>query len=147
VRCPKCDNTDTKVTDTRANQVDLSIKRRRRCLRCGYRFLTIEVVCREDLIVIKRDGKEQEFSSAKIMAGLEKSVNKDDKSNQKLSLLLLEIVEEIKKHTNKKIASTEIAEIVMKKLKAFDTIAYLRFASIYKDFRVPQEFESEMKKL
>lgn len=81
------------------------------------------------------------------MAGLEKSVNKDDKSNQKLSLLLLEIVEEIKKHTNKKIASTEIAEIVMKKLKAFDTIAYLRFASIYKDFRVPQEFESEMKKL
>jgi transcriptional repressor NrdR len=107
----------------------------------------MEIICEEDITVIKRDGKEQEFSPGKIMAGLEKSVNKDDKSDKKLSFLLFEIIDEIKKHTNRKITSIEVAEIVMKKLKTFDTVAYLRFASIYKDFRAPQEFEKEMKDL
>jgi len=143
--CPYCNASETKVTDKRDSG---SIARRRReCLKCGKRFTTYERV-ELDLNVIKKDGRREKFSRDKLFKGVSKSIEKRPFTSDQIE----EIIDDIEANVyriakDKDIPSSKIGEIVMKKLKKADKVAYIRFASVYCDFADIEEFKNELKKL
>lgn len=145
--CPKCNHAETKVTDTRISSDHLGIRRRRKCLSCGYKFSTVETYCKTVTIVEKRDGKEEEFDSDKIISSLKKAIKHDENLDNKISILLSKILSDLDVDNEKRIQSLKIGQVVMENLKQLDPIAYLRFASIYKDFQATHQFEEEFKNL
>ncbi|MDR0590834.1 MAG: transcriptional regulator NrdR [Puniceicoccales bacterium] len=147
MKCPRCSSTDTKVTDTRAVQDQISIRRRRKCNVCGHKFSTMEIYCRPELVVIKRDGAEEDFDDEKIIQGLQKAIKSDGTSGRKIEVIMQNILGNIREHFFQKIPSKEIGRIVMEELKRIDPIAYLRFASVCKNFHKTDEFEEEFKNL
>ncbi|MDR2371645.1 MAG: transcriptional regulator NrdR [Puniceicoccales bacterium] len=147
MKCPECSCLDTKVTDTRVFPDHTSIRRRRKCPQCGYRFSTMEVYCKTELTVIKRSGREEEFDSNKIELGLRKAIKADEHSESKIEKIMQNISQNIYAHYPKKISAETIGQFVMAELKQMDPIAYLRFASVYKNFHEAHEFEQEFKNL
>jgi transcriptional repressor NrdR len=140
MRCPECHHPDTKVTATRLQDDNSVVRRRRRCLHCGYRFSTAETCCTTDLIVIKRDGSRETFEPQKILSALQKTFKKDvrsDESVQQLHQQILQIIREQEKHS---MSSQMIGDIVLEQLKQIDPMAYIRFVSIYKNFQTPSDF-------
>lgn len=148
MKCPSCSHEETKVIDSRVATDGLSIRRRRECESCAFRFSTYEEVEILDLQVQKRDGSLQSYSRDKLEFGLHKALEKRPVSSEDFKRLVSEIEQEIqKKMKDDKIESKEIGNIVIRKLKKYDPIAYIRFASVYRKFEDVEEFKKELQKL
>jgi transcriptional repressor NrdR len=147
MRCPYCGHMETKVLDSRDAE-DLAVTRRRReCEKCEKRFTTYERVEFIDLVVRKKDGKTEPFDRKKIEGGILKACEKRPVSREKIEETVDEIERDIRKKEGTEITTQEIGEMVIEKLKKLDKVAYIRFASVYREFADLTEFESEVKKL
>lgn len=144
MRCPKCISPETKVLDTRIGKSETSIRRRRECLNCGYRFTTIEEVLRADLQVVKRDGRREDFDRTKILSGLRKAVEKRPIDVMQIEMLVADVLATLEREYDHEIPSQAIGEHIMERLKHLDQIAYVRYASVYKDFRDLSELAEEI---
>lgn len=148
MRCPSCSHEDTKVIDSRVASDGLSIRRRRECEKCAFRFSTYEELEILELIVSKRDGREEPYTRDKLESGIRKALEKRPVERDDYRRLVSEIEQEIqKKREDGKIESREIGRITMKKLKDFDLVAYLRFTSVYQQFENITEFKKALQKL
>ena len=147
MRCPKCISFETKVLDTRIGKNESSIRRRRECLNCSYRFTTIEEVLRADLQVIKRDGRREDFDRAKMMNGLKKAVEKRPIDVLQIEMLVADVLASLEREYDHEVPSQAIGEHMMQRLKHLDQIAYVRYASVYKDFRDLSELADEISAL
>jgi len=141
--CPYCNNAETKVTDKRDSEG--VTRRRRECLKCGKRFTTYERV-EFDLVVIKKDGRREAFSRNKLKTGIEKAFEKLNVSADKIDRIISDIEAKLHKTAKgKEISSEKIGEIVMMKLKKENKVAYIRFASVYREFKDIEDFKREIK--
>ncbi|MCK5459952.1 transcriptional repressor NrdR [Candidatus Parcubacteria bacterium] len=148
MRCPNCRNLDTKVIDSRLSPDESSIRRRRECLKCAFRFSTLEEARIFDLTIIKNGGKRQTYNRKKIENGLKRALEKRRFTEEKFKKLIGKIEIDIQKTKKKEeIKSSQIGEIIMKNLKKVDKVAYIRFASVYKSFEDVETFEQEISKL
>ena len=147
MRCPVCNYKELSVLDTRSSEDGLSIRRRRECDKCHYRFSTVEETELLDIIVVKDDGERQSYMREKVESGLRRSLTKRPYTQEKFHQLVHLIERDIQNKKRREVASREIGEIVMKHLQNFDKIAYIRFASVYRDFKDVKTFEKELKKL
>jgi len=147
MRCPECGCLDDKVIDSRASREGATIRRRRECLGCKHRFTTYEEIEREDLMVIKRDGRREEFSREKLLSGLKKAFQKRPVSPTVIQDLLEKIVNEITDKYEREVPGSVIGERVMAGLREIDEVAYVRFASVYRRFQEATDFVHEVKKL
>lgn len=148
MRCPNCQYEDTKVLDSRPVDEGDAIRRRRQCDKCEFRFSTYEEIEILDLTVIKKDGSKQAFSKEKLQRALNLPLDKRPCTEDAMRKLLSAIEIEIqRKARDGEIKSSEIGEIVMKKLKKYDKVAYVRFAAVYRQFEDVDEFKEELMKL
>ena len=147
MKCPYCGNPDTRVIDSRPAEDNSSIRRRRSCDECGKRFTTYEKVETIPLIVIKKDNNREQYDRAKIEAGVLRACHKRPISANDINKLIDEVETEIFSREEKEIPSDEIGEIVMDKIKDLDDVAYVRFASVYREFKDVNTFMSELKKM
>jgi transcriptional repressor NrdR len=147
MRCPKCGNQDDKVIDSRASREGSTIRRRRQCLKCDHRFTTYEEIEHEGLMVVKRDGRREEFSKEKLLSGLKKACQKRPVSPKAIEDLVETIVDEITDKYDSEVPGMEIGERVMQGLRGIDKVAYVRYASVYRRFEEANEFVSEVNKL
>ena len=147
MRCPKCAADDDKVVDSRSNRDGLLIRRRRECLKCGARFTTYEEIFREKLRVKKRDGQYEEFDRAKLLAGIEKACEKRPVSTEKIELLAEQVIAELEDEYGREVPSVKLGERVMEHLRKLDEVAYVRFASVYRQFRDAEQFIDEIKQM
>lgn len=147
MRCPVCNNLETSVIDTRPAEDGLSVRRRRECDKCHYRFSTIEEMELLDIIVVKEDGRRESYMREKVENGIRRSLTKRPYLQESFHRLIHAIERDIQKKKKREISSKEIGELVMKHLRNFDKVAYIRFASVYRDFKDMKTFEKEVKKL
>jgi len=147
MQCAVCNHKDTKVVDSRASADGMNIRRRRECEKCGFRFSTTEEIELLDLTVVKRDGRRETYGRDKLVRGLEKALEKRPYTDVTFTKLVHNIERSIQKKRKGQLTSQELGEIVMKHLKSFDKIAYIRFASVYRSFEDVKTFEAELKKL
>ncbi len=148
MKCPNCQNADTKVLDSRPVDDGEAVRRRRECEKCEFRFSTYEEIEILDLSVIKKDGSRQMFSKEKLERSIRLPLDKRPHTDEDLRRLLSSIESEIqKKAKDGEIKSVDIGEIVMKKLKKKDKVAYIRFAAVYRQFEDVEEFKEEIRKL
>ena len=146
MKCPFCGNENTKVIDSRPTD-DSSIRRRRQCEECGKRFTTYEKVETMPLMVIKKDNNREPYNREKIVAGIVRSCHKRPISLEKINQTVDEIENQIFNLEEKEVTTTEIATIVMDKLKELDEVAYVRFASVYREFKDVNTFLEEINKI
>ncbi|WP_302816593.1 transcriptional regulator NrdR [Selenomonas flueggei] len=147
MRCPFCKQPDSRVIDSRAADEGTTIRRRRECSKCGRRFTTYEVVERLPLMVVKRDNRREPFSRDKLLTGIIRSCDKRDISMEQITNFVAEIEHEIRNRTEPEVPSEKIGEIVMERLKDFDEVAYIRFASVYRKFDDITNFIEELETL
>ena len=147
MRCPKCTGVDDKVIDSRTSRDGLLIRRRRECLKCGARFTTYEEIFREKLRVKKRDGQYEEFDRRKLLAGMEKACEKRPVSTEEIESLAERVVTELENEFGREVPSKQIGERIMQHLRKLDEVAYVRFASVYRQFRDAEQFIDEIKQL
>ena len=147
MKCPFCGHQEDKVVDSRASSDGVSIRRRRECLGCAKRYTTYEHVEEQPLMVVKKDGRRQPFDRHKLLAGLVKACEKRPVSMEKLEELVDGVEREISQEHEQEVTSREIGERVMKKLHALDPVAYVRFASVYREFKDVEQFMRELKEL
>lgn len=147
MRCSYCKSDDSKVMDSRAYSNGFSIKRRRECLNCGRRFTTYEILEENIFYVIKKDGTKEEFNKDKILKGLLRATVKRDIRLEDLENLVDEIENELQGNYSGEIKSDVLGELIMKKLKNLDEVAYVRFASVYKNFTDVKSFIKEIEEL
>jgi transcriptional repressor NrdR len=147
MRCPKCGCQDDKVIDSRASREGATIRRRRECLGCSHRYTTYEEIEHEGLMVLKRDGRREEFSKEKLLAGLKKACQKRPVSQKSIEDMVEKLVDEITGNFEREVPSMEIGERIMTALRSLDEVAYVRFASVYRRFQEATEFVQEVKKL
>ena len=145
MRCSFCGYKEDKVVDSRSIQDNRAIRRRRECLKCGKRFTTYEYIEEPSLMVIKKDGQRQPFDRKKILAGIMKACEKRPVSMDKMEELVIQVERAIQKKPSREVASTRIGELVMERLKTIDDVAYVRFASVYRQFRDVEQFMLELK--
>jgi transcriptional repressor NrdR len=147
MRCPYCYFGETKVMETREAEDSDVTRRRRECLRCKKRFTSYERVEIIDLRVIKKNGDIESFDRNKILKGIIKACEKRPIKIERMERIVDEIESELRKKEGVEIPAKEIGEIVIKKLKDLDHVAYIRFASVYREFKDLKEFEKELKKI
>jgi transcriptional repressor NrdR len=148
MRCPNCQFEDTKVLDSRPVDEGSAIRRRRECEKCQFRFSTYEEIEILDLSVVKKDGSKQMFSKEKLETAIRRPFEKLPHTDETLRKLLAAIEIEIqKKAKDGEISSLEIGDIVIKKIKKVNKVAYIRFAAVYRQFEDVDEFKEELKKL
>lgn len=145
MKCPFCGHKEDKVIDSRTTNEDISIRRRRECLKCSERFTTYEYVEKIPLMVIKSDGRREPFNRNKIIQGLIKSCQKRPVGIDQLESLVSEVEKEIQKKFDREMESKIIGEMVVEKLAKLDEVAYVRFASVYRQFKDVNEFMRELK--
>lgn len=141
MKCPSCGCLESKVIDSRQNVEGNNIRRRRECLNCQRRFTTFEVIESVQIFVIKKDGSKELFDSAKLLSGLLKACQKRPVNAEAIAL---EIEAELQNSMKREISSVDIGEMVMQKLKAADDVAYVRFASVYREFKDIETFIKEL---
>lgn len=146
MHCPKCGHAQTRVIDSRSQEASNTIKRRRECLSCGYRFTTFER-CEDPLEVLKSDGSIQAFDRNKILVGLMRATIKRDIETSKLNELIDDIESELRASAQTPVSSHALGDMVLKRLEKLDKVAYIRFASVYRDFKDIDEFIDELNKL
>lgn len=147
MKCPFCSSDNTRVIDSRPADDNSSIRRRRLCDDCGKRFTTYEKVETIPLIVIKKDNNREQYDRAKIEAGVLRACHKRPVSVNQINRLVDEVEIEIFNREEKELSSSQIGEIVMNKLQALDPVAYVRFASVYREFKDVNTFMNELKKI
>jgi len=147
MRCPFCKEIDSRVIDSRGADDGNTIRRRRECTSCGKRFTTYEVIEKVPLMVIKNDGRRVIFDRNKLLNGLIRSCDKRDISTERIIDLTDEIEKELRNTMDREISTAAIGELVMKKLKDFDEVAYIRFASVYRKFTDISNFKDELEGL
>jgi len=145
MRCPHCGHKQDKVVDSRATQEESAIRRRRECLKCGKRFTTYEYVEEVSLLVIKKDGRREPFDRKKMLSGVIRACEKRPISMEKMEDIVMQVERSIQKKSDREIPSSRIGEMVMEKLKEIDDVAYVRFASVYRQFKDVGQFMLELK--
>ncbi len=147
MKCPYCSHENTRVIDSRPTEDDSSIRRRRACDECGKRFTTYEKIESIPLIIIKKDNNREAYERAKVEGGLFRACHKRPVSARQITNLVDEVENEIFGRAEKEISSQIIGEILMNRLKDLDAVAYVRFASVYREFKDVNTFVDELKKL
>ena len=147
MKCPFCNHNDSRVIDSRSAEDGTTIRRRRECVSCGRRFTTYEVVEKLPLMVIKQDGRREVFKRDKILNGVIRSCDKRDISMERIVGLVNAIERDIRNTMEQEISSAKIGELVMNRLKEFDEVAYIRFASVYRKFTDIGSFMQELNEL
>ena len=147
MKCPSCSYKETKVIDSRLSSDGHAIRRRRECLKCKKRFTTYEYIEQVPLMVVKNDNRRQPFDRKKIIQGLIKACEKRPVSIDRIEDITSEIEKEIQKKFDREISSSKIGELVMVKLADLDEVAYVRFASVYRQFHDVNQFMGELKNI
>jgi transcriptional repressor NrdR len=147
MKCPACQHNGTRVVDSRPVDENKSIRRRRECEECGFRFTTFEKVEEMPLIVVKKDGSREEFSREKVLRGLIRACEKRPVPLEKLEELVFTIEKDLRRIGNAEVKSEEVGEMVMDRLAGIDEVAYVRFASVYRQFKDITVFIDELKDL
>ena len=147
MKCPFCAHVDDKVIDSREGRTGDTIRRRRECLKCGRRFTTYERIDEIPYMVIKKDGRRERFERQKILQGLLKACEKRPVATAKLESIVDDVEGVVQEATERELTTAEIGEMIMQQLKKLDKVAYVRFASVYMDFKDVQEFMTELKNL
>ena len=147
MRCMYCGYTDSKVVDSRSTDDGSSIRRRRECLKCGKRFTTYEIIESLPIIVIKKDKSRETFNRDKLMTGLLRACEKRPVSIDTLDNMIDEIETTLQNSLDREVSSEKIGQLVMEKLKKIDEVAYVRFASVYRQFKDINTFMRELNKL
>ncbi len=146
MKCPYCSHEDSKVTDKRESPH--GIRRRRECLKCKHRFTTHEnTIVRNDFYIIKKDKRREKFDKLKLERGIEKAFEKRPISKEKIDTMINEIQEQLRKTGKKEIQSSFLGELIMKKIKKLDNVAYIRFASVYRNFQDVKDFKKQLREL
>ena len=147
MRCPKCGVQEDRVVDSRASREGATIRRRRECTSCNHRFTTYEEVEHDHLMVLKRDGRREEFSKDKLLSGLRKACQKRPISPKVIEDLVEKIVDVVTNKFEREVPAEFVGKMVMDGLREIDDVAYVRFASVYRRFQEATDFVQEVKKL
>src|SRR3989344_5510981 len=147
MNCPICKSKNTKVIDSRLSGEGFSIRRRRECQKCKFRFSTLEEVEILDLVVIKRDGRRENYNRDKLIRGLRLPLEKRPYLEEDFQKLVREIERDVQKKGRTEVTSRELGEIVMNRLRLFDEVAYIRYASVYRSFQDAGTFQKELSRL
>lgn len=147
MRCPSCGSLDTQVKDSRPTEDSAAIRRRRICMACNFRFTTFERVQLRELTVIKRNGRRVPFDRDKLMRSVQISLRKRPFEPDQIEAMVSNIVRELESIGESEVSSETIGEMVMEHLRKLDDVAYVRFASVYRNFREPKDFESALAEL
>jgi transcriptional repressor NrdR len=147
MRCPNCASLDTQVKDSRPTEDSSVIRRRRVCLACNFRFTTFERVQLRELLVIKRNGRRVPFDRDKLLRSVQIALRKRPVEPERIDELVSKIVRELESQGESEITSETIGEMVMEHLRALDDVAYVRFASVYRNFREAKDFEAVLGEL
>ncbi|HLS09797.1 transcriptional regulator NrdR [Lentibacillus sp.] len=147
MRCSNCQNKSTRVLDSRPIEDGRSIRRRRECERCGFRFTTFERIEEVPLVIVKKDGTRQEYSREKLIRGLIKACEKRPVPLEKIEGIAVDVEKELRHAGVSEVESNEIGEMVMERLSEIDEVAYVRFASVYRQFKDISVFLDELKDL
>ena len=145
MKCPYCGYKEDKVVDSRATSEESAIRRRRECLKCGKRFTTYEYIEEVSLMVIKKDGRREPFDRKKVLSGIIKACEKRPISMEKMEDIVIQIERAIQKKSDREVLASRIGELVMERLKTLDDVAYVRFASVYRQFKDVGQFMVELK--
>ena len=147
MKCPACAYTDSKVIDSRPSADGSTIRRRRECQECGKRFTTYEIIETVPLVVVKKDKSREPFDRNKILGSIIRACDKRQVTRQQMENAVSEIESYLQNTLQSEISSALIGQLVMEKLKALDEVAYIRFASVYRQFKVINDFMAELQKL
>jgi len=147
VNCPFCGNIEDKVVDSRVSSEGECIRRRRECLKCQRRFTTYEYIEKMPLMVIKKDGRREPFDKKKVLSGLLRACEKRPISMQTIESLVDSIERKLQRDYEREVSNADIGELVMKHLQKTDEVAYVRFASVYRQFKDINQFLGELKEL
>ena len=147
MRCPRCGCEESKVVDSRPSENNDAIRRRRECSGCGFRFTTYERCEEMPIVVVKRDGHKEPFDRQKLMRGLLTATVKRDLPVSTLSALIDDIETSLRDGAKMEVSSVDLGSMVLKRLMAVDKVAYVRFASVYRDFKDVDEFSEELRSL
>jgi transcriptional repressor NrdR len=147
MRCPYCHHTDDRVVDSRTSREGRAVRRRRECIRCGRRFTTYEYIEERPLQVVKRDGEPEPYDRRKLLRSIQVACAKRPVSPAEIDTIVEDIERELDRSDDSEIESRSIGGMVMERLKSRDHIAYVRFASVYRNFQDPEEFMEELKEL
>lgn len=147
MKCPYCGHLDSKVVDSRPAEDGTSIRRRRECLECHKRFTTFEIMESLPVMVVKKDGSRQSFDRSKVLGGMLRACEKRPVSFSALEKIAEEIEQTLQNEMDREVPSAKIGEMVMDRLKGVDEVAYVRFASVYRQFKDISTFMSELNKL
>ena len=147
MKCPECGHEEDKVVDSRPHQDGRAVRRRRECLKCGKRYTTFEYIETGSLTVLKSDDRREQFDRNKLLHGIKLACNKRPVTSFEVDNMVAEIEAELNATGKTEVASKDIGELVMARLKRVDEIAYVRFASVYRKFADTAEFLEEMKRL
>ncbi|MDP3731590.1 MAG: transcriptional regulator NrdR [Candidatus Omnitrophota bacterium] len=145
MRCLYCGCKEDKVVDSRATAEESAIRRRRECLKCGKRFTTYEYIEEVSLMVVKKDGRREPFDRKKVLSGITKACEKRPISMEKMEDIVIQIERAIQKKSDREVCASRIGELVMERLKTLDDVAYVRFASVYRQFKDVGQFMVELK--
>jgi len=145
MKCPFCGYKEDKVVDSRATAEESAVRRRRECLQCGKRFTTYEYIEDVSLMVIKKDGRREPFDRKKVLAGVMRACEKRPISMEKMEDVITQVERSMQKRSEREVSSSRIGELVMERLKVMDDVAYVRFASVYRQFKDVGQFMEELK--
>ncbi|MCX5697079.1 MAG: transcriptional regulator NrdR [Candidatus Omnitrophica bacterium] len=145
MKCPFCSYKEDKVVDSRATAEGSAVRRRRECLGCGKRFTTYEYVEQVSLMVIKKDGRREAFDRKKVLSGIMKAFEKRPIGIDKMEELVIQVERAIQKKPDREVLASRIGELIMERLKKIDDVAYVRFASVYRQFKDVGQFMEELK--
>lgn len=145
MKCPFCGFKEDKVVDSRATAEESAVRRRRECLKCGKRFTTYEYIEEVSLLVIKKDSRREPFDRKKVLAGIIRACEKRPVSVEKMEDIVTQVERSIQKKSDREVLSSRIGELVMERLKLMDDVAYVRFASVYRQFKDVGQFMVELK--
>lgn len=147
MKCPYCGHIEDKVIDSRSSNEDRSVRRRRECIKCKRRFTTYEYIEEIPLMVIKKDGRREAFDRNKIISGILKACEKRPVSMEKVEAVVDRVEKELQKSFDKEVKAEDVGELVMEHLHKLDEVAYVRFASVYRQFKDINHFMKELKDL
>ncbi|MBQ7279096.1 MAG: transcriptional repressor NrdR [Clostridia bacterium] len=147
MKCRYCGSVDSKVIDSRPNEDGTAIRRRRECVSCGRRFTTFERIEENPVMVVKRDGRRELFEREKVATGIRKACEKRPIAADVQNKMVDRIVREVNNSLDSEVSTAQLGELVMEQLKQVDEVAYVRFASVYKEFKDTQTFMEELQRL
>ena len=147
MRCPKCTSIAHKVIDSRIARDGNNTRRRRECLECGNRYTTSETLVRDSMVVVKRDGRQEPFDRDKLFRAVRAACHKRPIDNEQMTMLIEDVLDAVEALYDNQVPTSAIGEHVMQRLRKTDQVAYVRFASVYKEFRDVSEFVDEISNL